>query len=77
MFVLCVAGKRQKGKMQDKQDKETITDKVQTTKEYKKIAPGAGCLCWCTVKAKTLGRTIKIKKKHGNKERAREGIQKK
>jgi hypothetical protein len=29
------------------------------------------------VKEKTLGRTIKIKKKHGNKGRAREGIQKK
>jgi hypothetical protein len=35
MFVLCVVGKRKKGKMQDKQDKETITDKVHTTREYK------------------------------------------
>ena len=35
MFVLCVVS-RQTGKMQDSQDKDTSTDEVQSTREYKK-----------------------------------------
>jgi hypothetical protein len=40
MFVLCVVGKRQKGKMQDNQDEETNTDEVQTEYKRKKIPLG-------------------------------------
>ena len=36
MFVFCVACKDKKGKMQHNHDKETNTDKVQSTREYKK-----------------------------------------
>ena len=38
MFALCVVSKRQKGKMKDSEDKETSTDEVKKTREYKKIS---------------------------------------
>jgi hypothetical protein len=40
MFVLCVVS-RDKGKVQDNQDKETSMDEVQSTREYKQN-PGWG-----------------------------------
>ena len=40
MFVLCVVSKDKKGKMQNNQDKERGTDKVQNTREYKKNPVG-------------------------------------
>ena len=36
MFMLCVVSKGKKSTMQDNQDKDTSTDKVQSTREYKK-----------------------------------------
>ena len=39
MFLLRVASK---GKMQDTRVKETNTDEVQSTTEYKNIPPGTG-----------------------------------
>ena len=47
MFVLCVVSK---GKMQDNKDKETSTDEVPNTREYKKIIPpGAWMFVLCVV----------------------------
>ena len=33
---VCVVSKDKKGKMQDNEDKETSTDEIQSTREYKK-----------------------------------------
>jgi hypothetical protein len=39
-FSVVCSKPRQKGKMQENQDKETITDEIQSTIEYKN--PGVG-----------------------------------
>ena len=49
MFVLCFLCSKDKGKMQDKQDKKQVRIRYKREQETKKIPPGAWMFVLCVV----------------------------